>query len=1090
LDDNKRNSTKEEDKSKIVTGLLSRLELSEDSLEVKGCTVKNFGLISKYLKENEIIQIFSKIITYITDQKAVGKDIYVTCIKAILKEMSGPSCHTVGKVIIPEIQKGIKSNNQEIQELCFDAFNDYLNTFNYVLIKESESVIKYKDDIVLQAISLINVNNQSLRNRISSFLGNFSVILNKKQMSALLEGILGKIKHSNDINEKISLLTTLNSVAKNTANRHADYLKCILPLIFEFSNRKYLEDNMHEYDLNNDLVECGLSLLETYILKLSSQMKSETEKIVTTVLDLMEYDPNFVYSNESDQMQESYGDYNYEGYEGYEAFVYADDSSWKVRRASVRVIHALIKSRVEIQKHLVEIILDSLVKNVREHEETTKLDIIHCLSRFLRNFVIEDESINVNTINKDDESTTNDYQLVKQKSVTSFIPMIVNKLIENIITELKSKNQKIKSAILQLLSSLALIDPYDLVIRFKELQPHLESCLKENISALTFFVFLTRMLKSLKNCPEVTQLFDDLLNWVIVGLRNDYYKINIEGLNVAFHFIRLLVENLQSLEYQDKIETLLKEIMPKFKANDVDQELKLSLISTVGNLVLYTGHTLSDKSIDEIFNIYLDKIKNENLRPLVFNWLIRVIKHNPNVNLSRALSPFVSTLLDLLSKNILHLQYQTLEFLLTIITHCPQSISGQEVKIIETLLVISNEDSLIQLIYEILNIIIQKFNISQDIHEAMLKRTLQLIEENKISNNSLNSIFIFIQNCVKFIDVSKLNNYISSILNLSNMNFNKAKSIAIMAKAGGSDEKLIETCINKLKTKSDDVTQKNILLVLGELSLVSSSGNKSLLSNLEKMLPTCNEDIKSSLAICIGKVGVRDPQDFIQIITSNNNKQSIAYHFVAIREFLHVISSTVKKDISNIVSLFNILVSCAKDEDEKLRILCGENLGLISLLSEELLKEYIKYLQNNDKDIRSTFYYGLKYIFNSKYDLKNYLNQLLDLLIIGLSDSDIQVKQNSFNSLITFVHNYGNKIRGKYSELSSVFKKEHVINPELVATVDIGGGMRIKNDKGLPIRKAIYSTIKLLLDCIPEKINITETLQMCLYGLGKKKYLI
>ena len=45
--------------------------------------------------------------------------------------------------------------------------------------------------------------------------------------------------------------------------------------------------------------------------------------------------------------------------------------------------------------------------------------------------------------------------------------------------------------------------------------------------------------------------------------------------------------------------------------------------------------------------------------------------------------------------------------------------------------------------------------------------------------------------------------------------------------------------------------------------------------------------------------------------------------------------------------------------------------------------------------------------------------------------------------------------------------------------------MKIKNDKGLPIRKAIYSIVKILLDCIPEKINVTETLQMCLYGLGK-----
>jgi hypothetical protein len=34
---------KEDEKAKIVTGLFARLELTEDSLEVKGCTVKNFG---------------------------------------------------------------------------------------------------------------------------------------------------------------------------------------------------------------------------------------------------------------------------------------------------------------------------------------------------------------------------------------------------------------------------------------------------------------------------------------------------------------------------------------------------------------------------------------------------------------------------------------------------------------------------------------------------------------------------------------------------------------------------------------------------------------------------------------------------------------------------------------------------------------------------------------------------------------------------------------------------------------------------------------------------------------------------------------
>lgn len=1079
LDDNKRNALKEDDKAKIVTGLLSRLEQNEESLEVKGCTVKNFGLISKYLKENEIIQIFSKIITYITDPKAVGKDIYVTCIKAILKEMSGSSCYTVGKVMIPEIIKGIQSSNIEIKELCFDTFNDYILTFNYVLIKESESVIKNKDAIFAIAIDTIHVDNQSLRNRISNFLGNFSVILNKSQIASLLEGLISKIKKSENIPEKITLLTTLNSVAKNTATRHGEYLKHIIPLIYEFCNKEYLEKNSADYDLNNDLVECGLAVLETYIIKLTNLMKGETDNICKIALELMEYDPNFVYSEEGEEAMD-YGDYanEYEGYEGYEAFVFGDDSSWKVRRAAVRVIQSFVKSRMELPRELVELIIQSLVFNLREHEENTKLDIISCLSSFLRNLVIEDES---------GLSPGEDLGLVKQKSITNFIPMIIKKLVDGIVKELKSNNQKVKGTILQLLSSLALVDPVDLILNFEEIKPHLESSLKENISALTFFVFLSRLLKSLKNCSEVSPYFEDFIKWIISGLKNDFYKINIESLNVAYHLIRLLVENLSPDEYKSKLDLLHTELLPKFRANDVDQELKLTLISTIGNMVLYMGHHIPQKQVDDLFTIFLDKTKNENLRPLVFNWLIKILKNNPQLKLDTALQQFTPLILDLLVKHSLHIQYQTLEFLLTIITFCPKAVSGDETRIIETLMTITNEDSLVPLIYDILNHIINHFSINSDILEKTLLETIKVFENSKNSGSALHSIFTFIQNVTRTVEKKKLENLIQNILDFNNLNYNKARCISILAKAAGIDQDLISSCTGKLNSNLEDGMKKNVLICLGEVSLVTGQSNSKLLKVIESMISKSSEELRHNLAVCIGKVGATDPSAFVELITANSSKNlNLAYNFVSIREFLHVISNYDVKthvDVSNVVSIFKILVLNAKDEDEKLRILCGECLGLISLLNEDILKEYLNYLKDEDPVVRATFFYGLKYIFNNKFSLDQYLDFLLGLLINGLSDPDIIVKQNAFNSLINFVHAFGVRIKSKYAEISAIFKKEHTINPELIATVDIGGGMKIKNDKGLPIRKAIYSTIKLLLDCIPEKINIIETLQMCLYGL-------
>jgi len=126
-----RTTMSDDDKSKIIAGLLTRLNVSEDSLEVKGVAVKGFGDISKYLKDNDIMKIFSELIKYIIDPKAEGKDIYTSCIKKIFEQMQGASCLTVGKILIPEIIKGISIDNDLIKELCFDTFSDYINTFNY-----------------------------------------------------------------------------------------------------------------------------------------------------------------------------------------------------------------------------------------------------------------------------------------------------------------------------------------------------------------------------------------------------------------------------------------------------------------------------------------------------------------------------------------------------------------------------------------------------------------------------------------------------------------------------------------------------------------------------------------------------------------------------------------------------------------------------------------------------------------------------------------------------------------------------------------------------------------------------------------------
>lgn len=187
----------------IVNHLLKCLKPEEDSMEVKTRTVKIFKEISIHLKDAEIIQIFTNIINYITDEKSEGKDIFVNCIKTLLENVPGSFYETIGKIIIPTLTKGIMTKNQEIIILCLDTFNDYIKKFDYELIKKKHTSFKIDEEkIVKVALDNINSTNDLLKANSIEILGTVGVLLNKKQISTTTETLINLIQKSNTITEK------------------------------------------------------------------------------------------------------------------------------------------------------------------------------------------------------------------------------------------------------------------------------------------------------------------------------------------------------------------------------------------------------------------------------------------------------------------------------------------------------------------------------------------------------------------------------------------------------------------------------------------------------------------------------------------------------------------------------------------------------------------------------------------------------------------------------------------------------------------------------------------------------------------------
>ena len=1064
-DNNTRKNLSPEEKTKIVNSLLTRLEPKEGSIEVKGRTVKIFSQIAKFLTEAEIVQIFSKIINYLINENSEGKDIYVTCIKTIFKEAPGSCCYMIGKVIVPVLITGISSSNKEIQDLCLNAFTDYINTFDYVLIKENESVITGKENIIKKVVSYIESDDLSLQTNAINFIGTFSLLLNKKQIQLALDSILHLFKKAKDNKDRIAYFNALNSIAKTSATKQLDYVKVIFPLISQYSKKSFLENDAGDYDEKNDLAESALNLLETYILKLNTSVSGDCKEIVVNNLELIEFDPNYSYE---DQNMDEGGEAAYDDeYEDYEQVAVMEDSSWKVRRAAVNVLHSIIKSGITIEKEQKQLVISKLVQCLREHDENTKMDIISCLESYLSTLVFL-------------EHTDNGNQLKRMSSmVIDFIPTITTELIERIIGDLKCNNTTMINKILQLLPVIALIGSNDIIGAFDSLKPSFDAtCFSDNANTLIFFHFLSQLFQSNKVGDNYTLIYQDIVDYIEKGVSNEFYKISIEAINACYYLFPLLSQEMN--ENKKYIMKLYNILLPKFRLNDLDQELKMSLISTIGQMIISCGSLFDEKEINELFKIYLEKTPNENIRPHVFNWLIKIINENKGLHLSKAISQFKSKIFDLLQNSPLHVQFQILSLTETIYRKIPEALKGEEKNFVKKFFEMKHEDSLVPLIY---NVLVAMLNVlDATLVNNVLVETAKKLQLISTSGSQLNSLFNFSKEAcskTKAADVKKI--IAGYKKDIKSVNENVSKFIATLAAFAGEEKSFIDGCLSLLSSSKDIAELKNALTLIGDICMYSKNNYNDLIGKLEAMISNAKDEIKVTISVAIGKIGLSDPVSFISKTCS---QKATKFTFVSLREFLSLLTET-QANISDkeLQSLFNWLYQKKNLDDKDINNLCGECLGLLAGYKQTFIADYIKGL-NGDINMKIAFYYGLKFIFSKKAKLSpNDLGSLIVELIEGLKDTELKVKENAFNSLLNAAHNYKDAIKSKYDELMGIFEEAHKVNKKWIEEVDFGGGCKIKNDKGIGIRKAVFNTIKLFVDNFPTKINVPKTIEYCLDGL-------
>jgi cullin-associated NEDD8-dissociated protein 1 len=213
-----------------------------------------------------------------------------------------------------------------------------------------------------------------VKKRASSCIGSLATSCTSNLLNQLLDMILARLESTQNQEEKKYIVQTIANIARTAGYRLQKSVGKLVPIFILYCGNA---DNEEDSEDINDVREHCFQGLESLSLRCPREITPHMDTILDLSLNFMKYDPNYAYDDDNgDQtINTSEDEYDSEGqdYQGSDD----DDSSWKVRKCAVRVIHAL-QSHQNFEKCNFELVL-----RFKEREESVRIDIIMCFTDLL-----------------------------------------------------------------------------------------------------------------------------------------------------------------------------------------------------------------------------------------------------------------------------------------------------------------------------------------------------------------------------------------------------------------------------------------------------------------------------------------------------------------------------------------------------------------------------------------------------------------------------------------------------------------------------------------------------------------------------------
>lgn len=435
--------------------------------------MKCLAIILKKVQQTQIGEICKKLCALILDGQDALRDIYSIGLKTLIADVPDSMGNLVVEKLTANLLTGIsRPGAEDIKRECLDLMSDLLKRFGN--LNDREHI-----DIMNAAVAQLEHEKVIIRKRAANCLGSLAVVSSDALLNRLVQTLLEKIessekKSSSSSQETRTLIQTIGTISRTVGYRLGRHLERIIPLFVRFCGDP--ADESQHTDTANELRENCFPGLESFVLRCPREVSPFLQSILKVALAFLKYDPNY-YDDEDDNVVEmgnddedqndpgamgsdAEDDMDFDQQDDFGAGSDNDDTSWKVRKAAIKVISAVISTaRPELLHDLYDTCGDDLISRFKEREENVRLDVIACFTLLVQatsvNSTSNSSSGNAGNARSSAGATSGGIPaapaLVRQRSTVNQLESRTQQIVAASLNQLAGQSLKTKSAIFTML---------------------------------------------------------------------------------------------------------------------------------------------------------------------------------------------------------------------------------------------------------------------------------------------------------------------------------------------------------------------------------------------------------------------------------------------------------------------------------------------------------------------------------------------------------------------------------------------------------------------------------------------------------------